>query len=147
MDKKITNTGDIAQIHDVITEETAERILKEVDNIENWKGSAYQSWSSDLGNDEVGSAIENIKLLCLSAMFGEGSTTCQYCEAEVYGSESNIVCPDCGQTIKHCNMCDGGANQCAPGRHGEEYRCFDCSKYCHFRVDHNEVVREYRSNN
>lgn len=122
------------------------RILGEIDNIELWEGDAYQGWASSHGQDEIGMAVQNIKLMCLSEMYGAGTTACPHCGAEVEGDSVVLRCGECGNRMYHCNMCDGWANQTAHKKAGERYVCpndCDIDSCCSFRVDHNQVIKEF----
>jgi len=126
-------------------------MLIHVDQIEDYKGQAYQGWDSELGLDDVAQALENLKLLALSMIFGEFTEGCGHCGGETEGHRFELTCkhtnPEneepCGSDFMLlCSMCDGRNNEVDSIDKYCRTKCGENGK-CGFRVSHWDVINSY----
>lgn len=82
-----------------ITPEQLKRFKTNLDDIERWRGEAYQN------DDEVGVAMQDLKTMLSTIVYGDTTEVCPHCEEEQETNKPNSPCPNCGKTLIACSMC------------------------------------------
>jgi DNA phosphorothioation-dependent restriction protein DptG len=82
-----------------ITEEDVKRFKNNIKQIERWRGEAYEN------DDEVGSAIQDLKTMFSCMIYGDVTEVCPHCDQEQEINQIDAPCPNCGETLIACAMC------------------------------------------
>ena len=82
-----------------ITKEDVKRFKSNIAQIENWRGDAY------CNDDEVGMAIQDLKMMFACMIYGDVTEVCPHCDTEQEINKPCDPCPSCGETLVACAMC------------------------------------------
>lgn len=96
-----------------ITRKQIERLKRDIADIERWRGDAYEN------DDEVGRAVQDIKVVLSTMIYGDTNETCPHCDMDHEINRIDFPCPSCGKTLVACSLCsqdyNGGCGKCPDG--------------------------------
>ena len=97
----------------IVPKEKILRFKKALEDIERWRGEAYEN------DDEVGMAMQEMKMLLSTIVYGDTTEVCPHCDHEQEINEVDAPCPECGKTLIACSMCTmeygDGCGECPDG--------------------------------
>jgi hypothetical protein len=107
------------------TSKRVRELIKHLKIIEKYRGESYEN------DDDIGIAMQEIKVLIATSCHGDCVEWCSHCEQEQEINKVADPCPNCGETLVACNLCTGCQDDQKPYRGG----CAGCENASHFDMD------------
>lgn len=96
-----------------ITKKQVMRLISDLKQIERWRGDAYEN------DDEVGMAMQDMKVLISTLCHGDTVEVCPHCDTEQEINKVDDPCPNCGEPLIACSLCtmkyNKGCSKCPDG--------------------------------